>query len=700
MPEVKNFDKKIKKQYTPNIKHKSNHVTTVKIWLNEFRHLVMKRRRSTTPAVSTSHPWEIRERALEGLTCDATDAGDAGDGDDGADFAAEEFDVSTEEAGDMLAQFLMSLHVAGQLRARSLCIICWWASKAGGIGGFADYAFRPNAPTGHFQRHVDCVNKVNLKDLGKAMLKLDLPMCSKFDASRSSHSMPVQSPHECLVQEVQDSPSILQELEDKTTSGYWPPAYAAHAVVRKYDGTGTPVLPYALYFDGTPTTKRDGVLAFWCYSLVSEHRWLLAVLRQSEMCRCGCLGWCSLSRVWQFLDWSISALANKTFPACDLDGNAFIGARAESAGIEMPFAGALLQIKGDWAEFCHSCGFPPWNTHLFPCMLCKATYADMHDFRNLCSNRCKWGEFEMKDYDKAVDACTKVVTIDRAAFRVIKNSLHYDKRKATEASRGRALTVDMPDLGLRKGDRLQPNPLLPDIGTFEKQTPPFECMFWRRTAETRVRQPNPLLMNAENGITTRTFCVDTLHCLYLGTALEYCCSALWMLIREDVFETESTTIYERQCLSTLRIRNELWQWYKDQRKTCKKKLTELENLVPTMLGTSKKPALSTKGAETKCLIPFCKFMLDQYQDKLGANGRALSQCGEALMRMVEIMTSAPFNMPAQECHKLTDACKRFLRLWQHASLPENQSFIGQRTLCNELSLLAIQPFTQPLKTKA
>lgn len=67
----------------------------------------------------------------------------------------EEREEQRAEAGVCLAELLLELHVEGRLTAKAVCGISYWAAKAGARGPVKDLAFRPNAPSGHFQRHLD-----------------------------------------------------------------------------------------------------------------------------------------------------------------------------------------------------------------------------------------------------------------------------------------------------------------------------------------------------------------------------------------------------------------------------------------------------------------------------------------------------------------------------------------------------------------
>lgn len=101
----------------------------------------------------------------------------------------------------VLAEFLLTLHLEGRMSAKALCTISYWAARAGAQGRVRDYAHRPDAPSGHFMRHVDSTNGEKMKDLARTMYHIDTPGLAKYDLSRTSHPTPVNLPHECIVEE-------------------------------------------------------------------------------------------------------------------------------------------------------------------------------------------------------------------------------------------------------------------------------------------------------------------------------------------------------------------------------------------------------------------------------------------------------------------------------------------------------------------
>ena len=135
------------------------------------------------------------------------------------------------------------------------------------------------------------------------------------------------------------------------------------------------VWPLALYVDGVPFQRRDSLIAFYVYNLVTQVRHLMAVLRKSGICTCGCQGWCSLSPLFFFLRWSFEALATGHAPQKRHDGQPFGPGDeqwAAQAGHRIA-KGALVQVKGDWAEFVRAFGLVAWNSTLHPCFCCHCT---------------------------------------------------------------------------------------------------------------------------------------------------------------------------------------------------------------------------------------------------------------------------------------------------------------------------------------
>ena len=117
--------------------------------------------------------------------------------------------------------------------------------------------------------------------------------------------------------------------------------------------------------------------------------------------------------------------------------------------------------------------------------------------------------------------------------RVLLCLLKYFKQKHGGAS-GRALSADVPSLGLLKFDRLEPHPAMVNHRLFDLYTtfdPPIPCLFWRRSLERPTMHRCPL-MDDHLGITSDTVAIDTLHTLNLGPWQRFCMNAFWTFLEK------------------------------------------------------------------------------------------------------------------------------------------------------------------------
>eukprot|EP00969_Alexandrium_andersonii_P232848 10280441-Alexandrium_andersonii.AAC.1 len=82
----------------------------------------------------------------------------------------------------------MELKVGGKLSARDVCVLCWHASQAGIQGPAQELKFRPDAPTGHYQRHIDVVTQATSSVEG--VYTLTVPAHDKHSLTRTSLDLP------------------------------------------------------------------------------------------------------------------------------------------------------------------------------------------------------------------------------------------------------------------------------------------------------------------------------------------------------------------------------------------------------------------------------------------------------------------------------------------------------------------------------
>jgi hypothetical protein len=415
---------------------------------------------------------------------------------------------------------------------------------------------------------------------------------------------------------------------------------------------GEAVYPFAIYLDGVPFQKRDGLLCFTAYNLITLERHLVVLLRKSEMCKCGCTGWCTLFPVWLFLADAVAALAA---------GVSSTGERLQKM--------CLLHIKGDWAEFAHSIGLPSWSSLLHPCFACIATKDQLLALGDASPVSGPYPDVTQLMYEDACEECEVWVQIEtKLELALLVGRLFFDNERG--GSKGRAVRrPGLPEFGLRAGDRLEPTRSLADVSLLE-YIAVFPCwvLFWRPGSQTVALHRNPIFGPGTH-TTTRRLALDTLHCLNLGVYKAYCMTVLWRLILSNVWQVHCNTQDVLIQLSVLRMKQELFAWYKQEKKTTgARHIQELQDLTTRMLGTAGKHSLATKAAETGTLIKFCVDMVKRNILTLGPTAQALDQVGEALLRLQTTMRENDRAMSPRAVQILVDAAKRAFLLREQAGI--------------------------------
>jgi hypothetical protein len=298
---------------------------------------------------------------------------------------------------------------------------------AGACGSRSAFAAKPGLQSGRYQQIINSFLKVNEEE---PFYNLRVPGFDVAQGERCLRTLETRPPHEVCEAEVAETPDLLGRVQEGARNQEWSEAYARHpAVVSAPEGEA--VLPLALYVDAVPFTKKDGFLAFWLYNLISWKRHLLVVLRKSETCSCGCRKWCTLWEIFRCLAWSFGALCQGKSPDRRHDGQEWEPqdyVRIAKSG-EPTVRGALILIKGDWAEFTLTFGFPTWASAQSPCMFCTCTRETMYTIDGLTVGTFPHGLKTDEAYGAACQKCERWITISREEHKQIVESLAYDKRK-------------------------------------------------------------------------------------------------------------------------------------------------------------------------------------------------------------------------------------------------------------------------------
>jgi hypothetical protein len=270
----------------------------------------------------------------------------------------------------------------------------------------------PLSPSGHFQRQIDKV--LNLKERNHILYDLDMPGHAKYSASREVSSIHIIPPSELVVDEVFKNPTVAHKLHEP--HAVWrTDHYTEHA-----SKSEIPLYPMALYLDGVVFQKRDSTLGFWLYNLLTGTRQLFAVLKKSQLCKCGCRGWCTLYNVFSFLRWDLEHLLKGVSASSRHDGGPWRASdekRQASAGMIMLMRGLVLFVKGDWAEFAHSLGFRTWSHKTWPCIFCFASLLQLSTIQGFNPMEFPFELFDQAKYEDACALCEILVTIITEAMK-------------------------------------------------------------------------------------------------------------------------------------------------------------------------------------------------------------------------------------------------------------------------------------------
>ena len=573
------------------------------------------------------------------------------DGGDDASSASSDMQEGEESAGQKLVDFLMDLHLARSLSARDFCIAMHWA-KESGVAEAAPYAFRPGAPTGHYQRHLT-VAMPFLRDR-EDLYTITIPTFE--NAQRTTRDLHMLLPHECLQEELEQDDTMVQKLRRLKEARALPRAYTGHPVVEAA-GAGESVIPLSFYIDGVAYSNNDTVIGYWLTNEVSERRHLLCALRNKLLCQCGCRGWCTHFQVFSALHWSLKALADGAFPTARHFGTEWSDGdcrRAGKAGLPLAAKACVIFIKGDWSEYAGTIGVPNWNDGLRPCYSCNCHTGNMYSDTGLSMLSSPWRASQQIDYYDACEQCETEIELTEEDHRLLCGLLQPDMRAA--GSHGLALTMAIPHLGLRAGDRLEPCAHLPDVGKFRSaSTFPLKLMFWRTSAETMTRHRNPLLDPAI-GITMNSLTVDTLHTLCLGIVHEWVSATVWDLVDSKVYCSRSTAEETMETSARL-IDHELKAFYSAHRSTTGRPLTTV-TMSKQMLN-QKARKLKTKGAQTWGVCLYLVQKLEKAGSIVPGSRRKIA-AGQAICELVKHWDGCGAVMTAAECQISLDLWKRHL----------------------------------------
>lgn len=541
---------------------------------------------------------------------------------------------TTEDCVDCFAQYLIELKRERVLSAKQACILAYWAHRSGIDGMTRKLAFAPGkASVGHYSRHWDAA--LHEAEGDEHYMKLRIPLTNRSDFSRTLADVPVVPPHVGLSEELHMNPDIKLRCQDNEFVRSLPRIYHEHPAVRTARPS-EPVLALSLYVDGVQFSRTDSVIGFFCYNIASGIRHLCATLRKSELCSCGCRGWCSIFPILAMLRWSVVAMLSGRHPdamPCGSDWDDEHVIEKSFAGQRLGWTGAVLFMKADWSENVTTMGMPSWSAEDNCCPMCRCSRHDWDQFQGLSPNSVPWAEKTTQDFENACIDCEFFRDVTDADFPSLRGTMFFDRRK--HGNRGRCMSEDFPRMNLVKGDRLEPHLAMQHTMAFDMLPRPFRVKFWRPSNETLCRHRNPLISD-ECKLGPRNMVVDWLHCLSLGVFPYFINFFVHWLMSGNAFGVAGTTVEERRSATIQRFKAILFQWYSSEDRLGRAR-HRVQNLTEGMFGETERDLVSLHGAEANDVLIFCvECVLPRFCTDL-ENYKYFKISGEALCAMLSLI---------------------------------------------------------------
>ena len=532
------------------------------------------------------------------------------------DFEVPHEELSAEDCGRTCANYLIQLKDSGILRANHVCIIAYWASRAG-AKMMEELSYPPGRQTGKYSRHYNKATGASLSS-DNDFYHLPVQGWNRADATVCEFELPVVPVQQVLQEEVDDTPDVAEVLATAVTEGQMPPVYTSHPVV--LSSPGEVVLPFALYLDGVSLTRTDGVIAFFVHLCLPgwKRRHLVASVRKSDLCGCGCGGWHTYFPILTFLAWGIATLARGVHAGVRHDGTPWLPRDAwgkSFSGVRMAFKAVCCWIKCDIMEMSTRLGFPGHGSTTGFCCMCDADRDDWASLDDLGPDEELWHEFSLEQYNAACARCEHYVTVTSGVVNRLRGALAFE---AGKRRRGRILQepVRVGGVQLEAGDRLEPSAAMILTCQFDSEDTPFSVCFWRASAETRSRHRNPLF-DEETYLRPSLVCVDWLHCLSLGIFQMWISLLIYAMARENVYRIAGTAAEKlKGTLATIVHKMDIWA--KAESRAGRPQET-LQALSTNMLSVEGGTMAGLKGGETNSLLLFLVSELD------GGVGRVLNR---------------------------------------------------------------------------
>ena len=301
------------------------------------------------------------------------------------------------------------------MTAKDLCSISWFCKEGGIMGDVAKYGLNPDCNKGgNFQKHLDTI--LPRKPLS-GYYWMEVPVWGK--SGRELKMIPTCPIYEAIQEEVDCTPALSQDaMRADPDTQEWYDIYSWHPGLRRLGRPSAPLL-LCLYADGIRFTrservgKSDSLLGFFVYTIKTQRRHPIALLKKSEYCKCGCRGWCTIYPIMLAMKWGLEALAKGFRPRLRHDDSEWPSMDPRRGCVDAPLRqGQLIWIKGDLIEQSVTFGLRGLGSGWHPCFFCKTLADNMHAYHTVGLLNDLWGAIDDEtDYELYCQRCEVQVLI-------------------------------------------------------------------------------------------------------------------------------------------------------------------------------------------------------------------------------------------------------------------------------------------------
>eukprot|EP00959_Pyramimonas_sp_CCMP1952_P243250 5084637-Pyramimonas_sp.AAC.1 len=306
-----------------------------------------------------------------------------------------------------------------------------------------------------------------------------------------------------------------------------PPTFLSHPVAL---ANPKKAVPLGYFSDGFPITKKDGCIAhYWSNSLTGV-RYLICVIRKSDLCRCGCKGFCTHGTILRVIAWAFNVFATGLYPSHDHENKPFedvVRANKYNFPIAENWVGALCELRADLLEIFERVGVKTFANVINPCFGRSAHKTQLYNFP-VSMEAMEWVRRDEVAYNIMMhrSLVTRTVTTPQQLHRLM-NCMSLD-----EDIGGYGLHAPFPELDIQKGHRLIEDGQLHDIHALKDCELPIALTFFNTCINMGLNLICPLFRIA--GFTYSMIHLDAMHVLDLGVT-QYLIGAVFLLMVKKNF---------------------------------------------------------------------------------------------------------------------------------------------------------------------